>query len=92
MGPIKLKIYHGTLDTASAPRDNLYRAIRDVIAPNTNPRLLPNLYKSHFIQILLSCVDDLNPEINIVIFLHVQKYIIATRRFSVKKLPLGASL
>lgn len=64
-----------------AQRNRLYTHIRDVVAPGTNPHLLPNLDENKYVDILLNGSVDLEDGDNNEIFRAVQTYIKETSRF-----------
>ena len=64
------------------PRDKLCIGIRDIVAPGTNPNLLPHLDESKYTNILLFGSIDTSDEDNVEIFNVVQTFIDETTRFN----------
>lgn len=66
----------------ATPRDTLLVAIRNELAPRTNPRLPLDLDQNYFLRILLCGSLHLSNSSNNIISAAVQQYIISSGRFS----------
>ena len=65
----------------AAPRLNLLKEIRDIVAPGVHSSLMVHVASERLVEILLYGNKDFTLEVNQQIFSSVQKFIINTRRF-----------
>ena len=63
-------------------RNSMFIGVRDVVAPRTNPNLLPYIDETKYTDILLHGSPDMTVQDNIQIFKNVQVFIEATSRFN----------